>query len=210
MNVFSQVFLLLAFCNLDVIAQEVEKTSESTAAAAQQLNLNPSVPTLPLVTQDDRVRSKLSTLWTVEALNIIGADVLSSFIPGKQVEIEKFAGGKDNVKYFMLFGTAVYEIPIGMILLSRYLPYKVNRWTNISAAAVTAILVLGGGSLEPHYIAMASVQTLTLSYIAWTAFQWPNPKAMQDVNSGAAGGNNIRLQFNPNTGRYGLNYAFAF
>ena len=60
------------------------------------------------------------------------------FVPGTQDEIEKYAGGKNNIKYYMLAGAVIYEIPIGMIFLSRYLSYDANRWTNIGAAALTA------------------------------------------------------------------------
>lgn len=58
------------------------------------------------------------------ALNMIGAVVLSSYIPGTQEEVVEVAGGEKNVKYFMVGGAVIYQIPISMILVSRYLPRR--------------------------------------------------------------------------------------
>jgi hypothetical protein len=108
---------------------------------------------------------------------MIGADVLSSYIPGKQAELVRFAGGEKNVKYYMLAGAVFYEIPISMIFLSRYLPRNVNRWTNVAAAVLSAVFIVGGGSTEPHYVFAASAEILTLSYITWTSLRWPDDRA---------------------------------
>ncbi|HKP98222.1 MAG TPA: DUF6326 family protein [Fibrobacteria bacterium] len=160
---------------------------------------------------DQYVRTKLSTLWTVQSLNIVATDVLSSLIPGWREELERFAGGKENVKWYMLAGTLIYEIPISMIYFSRYLDRDVNRWANVGAAGVTAALLVGGGK-EPHYIVMATIEVITLAYIAWTALQWESPSKTQAsaparVESPAAG---LRLLADPITGACGLGYSFRF
>ena len=41
----------------------------------------------PVPENNAATQEKLSLLWTVVSLNMIGADALSSFIPGKQEEI---------------------------------------------------------------------------------------------------------------------------
>lgn len=156
------------------------------------------------------VKTKLSTLWTVESLNIIGADVLTSFLPESQEELEKFAGGKEKVKHYMLAGALIYEIPISMIFLSRYLPTTANRWTNVAAAAITGFLLVGGGSGQPHYIALAVVQVATLSYIGYLAFQLEDEK---DAGSGTPHplekpGLGIRVD--PREGLMGLRYTQGF
>lgn len=128
-----------------------------------------AAPTAP---HQDDTPAKLSTAWTVVALNMIGADVLSSYIPGKQKEVVDFAGGESNVKYFMLAGAIIYEIPIGMIFASRYMPRRISRWVNVGAAALSATAIVGGGSLEPHYLFAATAEMAGLAYITWTALTW--------------------------------------
>src|SRR4051812_48688430 len=64
---------------------------------------------------DQYVRTKLSTLWTVESFNIVATDLLSSLDPEWRDRLERYAGGKDKVKWYMLAGTVIYEIPISMI-----------------------------------------------------------------------------------------------
>lgn len=163
-----------------------------------------TTPSQDVEKQDEAVRNKLSTLWTVVSLNMIGADVLTSYIPGSQDEVIKFAGGKGNVKNFMLAGAAIYEIPISMIFLSKYLPYNANRWTNVSAAALSTLFILGGGSFHPHYIFIASAETLTLGYIAWTSIGWLNPDGNWNKK------NDIGIQVDPNQKQYGLKYSYHF
>jgi hypothetical protein len=161
---------------------------------------------------DQYVRTKLSTLWTVQSLNIVATDVLSSMIPGWREELERFAGGKEKVKWYMLAGTLIYEIPISMIFFSRYLDRDANRWANVGAAGVTAALLVGGGNGEPHYYVMATIEVITLAYIAWTALQWEPPTDSQAalparIESPASG---LRLLADPITGACGLSYALRF
>jgi hypothetical protein len=179
------------------------KTFLRLAVLGGLLQLSPGVRAAE--TGNQEIQNKLSTLWTVVALNMIGADVLSSFIPGKQEEVVRFAGGEKNVKYYMLAGAAIYQIPISMIFLSRYLPRPVNRWTNVAAAALAALAIVGGGSLEPHYIFVASAEILTLSYITWTALRWPDDRAGL-----AAGRSRHGFAWNPNRNQRSLSYSFRF
>ncbi|MEO7955472.1 MAG: DUF6326 family protein [Fibrobacteria bacterium] len=148
------------------------------------------------------IQEKLSTMWMVVALNMIGTDVLSGFIPGKQEEIIDFAGGKENVQYAMLAGMIIYEIPISMIFLSRYMPRNTSRWVNVTAAALSAISIVGAGGLEPHYLFAATAEILTLSYITWVALKWPVPERIgQSPHS---------LDLTLNAGGSGLRYAYKF
>jgi hypothetical protein len=172
----------------------------STARAAEA----PGAAPVPAA-RDQEIQARLSTLWTVVALNMIGADVLSSFIPGKQDEVVRFAGGENNVKYYMLAGAVIYQIPISMVFLSRHLPRQVNRWANVAASILAAIAIVGGGSSEPHYIFAASAEILTLSYITWTALRWPGA----GVDPAASAGR--RLAWHPVPGGGGsLSYSFRF
>jgi hypothetical protein len=74
----------------------------------------------------------------------------------------------------MAIAAIVTNIPILMIYLARILPYKSNRWINIVAAIFTIIYVTGGGSITPHYIIIASIETILLLTIIVKAWKWKN------------------------------------
>lgn len=191
----------------------------STCAFAQETGIPDKAKTilygLPASPSEAEVRAKeyeaqkekLSLMWTFVSLNMVGADVLGGFYPGVDSEIEEFAGGRENIKYFLLGGAVIYEVPFSMILLSRYLPYNANRWVNVGAAAFSNLVIIGGGSLHPHYILMASVETLTLSWIAYTALKLPDPHA---GNAGSVRKHDIGLNMDAHRELYGLNYSFRF
>lgn len=64
-----------------------------------------------------------------------------------------------------------------MILLSRALPYRVNRWANIIASIITILFVISGGNTSLSYIFFATVETLAMLFIIWYAWTWPEPIA---------------------------------
>jgi hypothetical protein len=64
-----------------------------------------------------------------------------------------------------------------MILLSRVLKYRVNRWANIITSLITIAFIIGGGSSYPHYLFIAAVEVVCLSLIVWFAWKWRNPEA---------------------------------
>jgi hypothetical protein len=119
--------------------------------------------------------TKLSILWILVMFNMAFADILSLFIPGIHEELAAFAGDTP-VANFMLIGAVIHQIPIFMIFLSRVLGWKANRRANIGAGIITIVYVVGGGSLLPHYLFIATVEVLTMLYIIRIAWQWPNPE----------------------------------
>jgi hypothetical protein len=72
----------------------------------------------------------------------------------------------------MLIGAIVHQIPIFMVFLSRVLSYSLNRKLNIAAAIFTIIYVIGGGSLLPHYVFIASIEVACMAAIVWVAYKW--------------------------------------
>lgn len=118
----------------------------------------------------------LSTLWIVVLFNMLKADILSLYIPGVFDEMARFAGDTP-ITQLMLGAAVMIEIAIVMILLSRLLPYKVNRWANIAASFITIVFIIGGGATYPHYIFIATVEVVCLLLIAWNAWRWPNPES---------------------------------
>lgn len=115
----------------------------------------------------------LSTLWIVVMINMLKADILSLYIPGAIEEVIKFAGGTP-ITLLMLSGAIMMEISIAMIILSRILKYKLNRWLNIIVSVITIVFIVGGGSTYPHYIFIAAVEVICLLLIIWNAWKWSN------------------------------------
>jgi hypothetical protein len=120
----------------------------------------------------------LSTLWIVVMINMLKADILSLFIPGVTDELANFsASAGASIPQLMLIGAVMGNLAIAMIILSRVLKYGINRWVNIIVGIVTIAYIWGGMSSYPHYIFIASVETLCLLLIVWFAWKWRNVEA---------------------------------
>jgi hypothetical protein len=113
----------------------------------------------------------LSGLWTVLVINMIYNDIYSIII-----ELEKFEKLElpADAKILMLIAAFATNIPIMMIFFSRFLKYKPNRWLNIGAGVFTIIYVWGGMSSYPHYIAIATIETVLALIIIGIAWKWKN------------------------------------
>ena len=127
--------------------------------------------TIANTTKKIDMRALLSTLWIVVMINMLKADILSLYIPGALDEVVKTAG-ETPITLLMLGGAIMMEISIVMIILSRVLKAKVNRWVNIITGFITIAFVIGGGATYPHYIFIASVEVIFLLIIIWLAWKW--------------------------------------
>ncbi|MDZ4667449.1 MAG: DUF6326 family protein [bacterium] len=116
------------------------------------------------------IKTKLSTLWIVVMLNLIFADILSIMIELVKKNTIDIIGS--DVSTTMAIAAIVTNIPILMIYFSRALPYKANRLTNIIAALITMLYVIGGGSLTPHYVIIAGIEVILLLAILWHSWHW--------------------------------------
>jgi hypothetical protein len=115
----------------------------------------------------------LSTLWIVVMINMLKADILSLYIPGATEEVVKTSTSAGvSIPQLMLGGAIMMEISIAMIILSRVLKYRVNRWLNIITAVITIIFVVGPGASYPHYIFIATVEVLCLLLVILNAWKW--------------------------------------
>ena len=121
------------------------------------------------------MKVKLSTLWIFVLFNMIYADILG-FMEADFLQeiITGDAGGIQITPGFLLLAAIFLEIPIAMVLLSRLLKYRINRWANIIAAAITIVFVIVGGSTAPHYIFFATIEVVSLLLIIWFAWKWAN------------------------------------
>ena len=113
----------------------------------------------------------LSTLWVVVMVNMLKADILSLYIPGATDELARIAG-ETPIPQLMLGGAIMMEISIVMIILSRVLKYRANRWANIITSIITIVFVVVGRASYPHYTFIMTVEVICLLLIIWNAWKW--------------------------------------
>lgn len=122
----------------------------------------------------------LSTLWIFVTLNYLYCDVLAHMDP--EVLNQLIVGNLGFVKItpeFLLAGSILMEIPIALVLLSKVLKYKVNRWANILAGIVMTLVQISSvfaGELTPSYAFFSVIEIATTSFIIWYAWTWKNKK----------------------------------
>jgi phosphoglycerol transferase MdoB-like AlkP superfamily enzyme len=130
-----------------------------------------------LVEVQDR-KAILSTLWIAVMINMLKADILSLFIPGSVEEAVRTAASVGaSISQLMLGAAILGQLAIAMIVLSRVLKYGINRWANIIVGIVIIAYIWGGMASYPHYIFIASVETLCLLLIVGLAWTWRNIEA---------------------------------
>lgn len=123
-------------------------------------------------------KTLLSTLWVVVMINMLKADTLSLFIPGATDEVARTAASAGaSIPQLMLGAAIIGQLAIAMIVLSRVLKYGINRWVNIVVGIVIIAYIWGGSASYPHYIFIATVETLCLLLIVWFAWTWRNVEA---------------------------------
>ena len=115
------------------------------------------------------MKTKLSTLWIVVMFNMLFADIFTIMVEFVDKNGIYLPG---EVKIVMAIAAFVTNIPILMIYFSRIMPYKLNRICNIVAGIFTIIYVIGGGSITPHYIIIASIEVILLIMVIINAWKW--------------------------------------
>lgn len=119
----------------------------------------------------------LSTLWIVVMINMLKADILSLNIPGAAEEVAKTASSAGaSIPQLMLIGAIMGQLGIAMIILSRVLKHGINRLANIVVGIVNIAYIWGGMASYPHYIFIATVETICLLLIIGFAWTWRNVK----------------------------------
>ncbi len=131
---------------------------------------------------NDRIctKQKIFTLWIVVMFTMIFADFFSFITPGVLKQIMEDKTDPQTSQWQILVFAILTEIPIMMILLSRVLPNKANRWANIIASIITIVYVIGGGSADFHYIFFATVEVTCMLFIIWYAWKWKNQKDFKE------------------------------
>lgn len=119
----------------------------------------------------------LSTLWIFLMFNYLYCDVLgvmdSTML--KQFLMGRLDDGLELTQGFLLGSSILMEIPILMVLLSRVLDYRCNRWANIIAGALMAAVQAGSLFIGPptrYYIFFSAIEIAMAAYVVWYAWQW--------------------------------------
>jgi len=121
----------------------------------------------------------LSTLWIFAMFNYAYADILTLwFNPVLQKDATKqllsgYVGSIHITQGFVLVGAVLMETAIAMVLLSRVLPYRANRWANIIVGVLQTASVAWSLSPNLFYIFFAAIEMACTLFIVWYAWTWP-------------------------------------
>ena len=120
----------------------------------------------------------LSTLWIFVLLNIIFRDIHELFRPGLLAEMMTgTVNGIQMTEGLLLVAGISIEISIAMVLLSRVLNYRVNRWANIIAGAIAIAFIIASGAGDLDDMFFATIEVVALLLIVWYAWKWPKQEA---------------------------------
>jgi len=115
-----------------------------------------------------------STLWIFVMFNYLYADLIMTIFNPMAYQ----AIAAQMSQWVALGFTVFMEILIAMILLSRILKYRANRWANIFAGIVGTVFV--AVTLRPRspafYIFLSAIEIACTLFIVWYAWTWSNPK----------------------------------
>jgi hypothetical protein len=115
----------------------------------------------------------LSTLWIFVTLNYLYCDVLGFM--DSEILKQFLTGTVEGLvidKNFLFGGAILMEIPIAMVLLSRILKFKINKWVNVNAALIKTAAMISSlfvGSPAGYYLFFAVIEISTTTFIIWYA-----------------------------------------
>ncbi len=119
----------------------------------------------------------LSTLWIFAMFNYLYADVMGLMDASLLNELlTGYAGGIQLTQGFLLGAAILMETAIVMVLLSKVLKYRANRWANIIAGVIHTVAVLSSmfvGTPALYYIFFGTIEIGCTLFIVWYAWTWP-------------------------------------
>ena len=135
-------------------------------------------------TNEIDMKVKLSTLWIFVMFNYIYADILTLMDPAVLKEIVTgTVGGLEMTQGFLLGAAILMETAIVMVVLSRVLKYRANRWVNIISGIIhtaAVFLSLFVGTPAMYYTFFATIEIACTLLIVWYAWKWVNPEVSPD------------------------------
>lgn len=129
----------------------------------------------------EEIKVRLSTLWIFVMFNYIYADIYGlTFNPVLKKELTAqllsgYIGSMQITQGFVLITAILMETAIAMVLLSRVLKYRANRWANISIGLLQTAFVswsLLGETPTLFYAFFAAIEIVCTLFIAWYAWSW--------------------------------------
>lgn len=136
-------------------------------------------------TESKDVKVRLSTLWVFALFNYLYADVVSLMDPVtlRTMTSTGQVGSIQITQGFLLGAAVLMETAIAMVLLSRVLEYRANRWANIvigalQTAAVISSMFVGGATPALYYLFFAAIEITCTSGIVWYAWRWKPTAAL--------------------------------
>jgi len=120
------------------------------------------------------MKAKLSTLWIFVLLNVIFRDIHEFISPGFLAEMMTgTVNGIQMTEELLFLGAIMVEVPIVMVLLSRILQCRVNRWANMVAGVFTILVVFSNVPTDFDDIFFEIIEVVSLLLIVWFAWKWP-------------------------------------
>ena len=132
-------------------------------------------------TVDKHRGAVLSTMWAFVLLNMVYADILGTLRPGYLDTLERLSNELSSGT--VLLFAVLMEVVIAMVLLSRVLNRKANRWVHSIAVpasilwVVVPVLMPSLGTTPLSYVFFATVEVMAMVAILWYAWTWPMPQA---------------------------------
>ena len=124
-------------------------------------------------------KALLSTIWIFAVLNylycdllsLMDADLLKQYLAGN-------VGGLQFTQGFLLGAAILMQISMSMVVLSRVLNYKANRWANIIAGVINTVVQVASltfGTSTMYYWFFSIFEITATASIVWLAWTWRNP-----------------------------------
>jgi hypothetical protein len=105
-------------------------------------------------------------------LNYLYCDVMGLYDPTLSGSLSRDA---------LLAASLLMELPILMVLGSRMLDNRPNRWANVMAAGFMAVVQVAtlfvGSEPTAYYVLFSAIEIACLLFIVWTAWRWAQPFA---------------------------------
>jgi hypothetical protein len=126
----------------------------------------------------------LSTLWIFAILNYLYCDIMGLMdVNLLRQYLTGTVNGMEMNENILLAAAILLEIPIAMVLLSRILNYKANRWANIIAGIIMTLVqtaTLFASAPTKYYLFCSIIEITTTIVIVWLALKWINASTVND------------------------------
>ena len=131
-------------------------------------------------------KARLSLLWIFVMFNFTYGDILTLYFNNVlqkqawQLFQSSNVGSIHISQGFVLIGVLLLETAIAMVLLSRVLPYRANRWANIIVAVIQIVAnvqaLTGPVYRNLFFVLFTAIEIACLLFIVWYAWTWRQPE----------------------------------